>query len=59
MPKTTFTITGEIADFGRVDNVYTTLKREGQKLLKNWTITVNVDFEEKQVPVTKAPSGKI
>ena len=48
MPKATFTITGDITDFGRVDNVYTSLKREGQKLLKNWNINVNVDFEEKE-----------
>ncbi len=58
MPKATFTITGEITDFGRVDNVYNTLKREGAKLLKNWTINVNVDYEEKQVPAAKAASAK-
>jgi len=48
MPKATFTITGEITDFGRVDNVYNSLKREGVKLLKNWTINVNVEYEEKE-----------
>ena len=53
MPKATFTITGDIADFGRVDNVYSALKREGSKLLRNWTMNVNVDFEETQASVEK------
>ena len=53
MPKATLTITGDIQDFGRVDNVYTSLKREGSKLLRNWTINVSVDFEETQASGVK------
>ena len=48
MPKATFTISGEIEEFDRLDNLYASLKREGAKLLKNWVITVNADYEEKQ-----------
>jgi len=48
MPKASFTIEGEIADFTRIDNLYRTLKREGEKLLKEWTIKFNVDYEERQ-----------
>ena len=48
MPKATFTITGEIEEFDRLDNLYRSLKREGSKLLKNWKITVAADYEEIQ-----------
>jgi hypothetical protein len=46
----TFTITGEIADFSRLDDVYKVLKREGAKLLKNWTLTVTAEYTESQTP---------
>lgn len=48
MPKATFTIEGQIGDFTRIDNLYTSLKREGQKLLKEWTIKLDVEYQEKQ-----------
>ncbi len=48
MPKATFMITGEIEKFDRVDNLYNSLKREGSKMLKDWTIQVNVEYSEKE-----------
>lgn len=48
MPKATFSISGEIKDFSRVDNIYRTMKREGEKLLDDWTINFDVTFEEKK-----------
>lgn len=47
MPQATFKITGEIDEFDRIDNVYRSLKREGEKLLKNWTLTVTAEYTEK------------
>lgn len=43
-----FVIEGEIEDFPRIDNLYRSLKREGARLLKNWTITVDAKYIEKQ-----------
>ena len=48
MPKAKFTITGDIAEFDRVDNAYKAIKREGSKLMRNWIMTVNVEYEEKE-----------
>jgi len=48
MPQATFTIIGEIEEFDRLDNLYRSLKREGSKLLKNWTITVKAEYQEEQ-----------
>lgn len=48
MPKATFKISGEITEFDRVDNLYRALKREGEKLLKDWTIEVTAEFQESQ-----------
>ena len=48
MPKASFTISGEIEDFTRVDNIYKTLKREGNKLFKDWVIDFDVKYQEKQ-----------
>lgn len=48
MPKAVFQISGEIEDFTRVDNIYRSLKREGDKLLKDWTISFNVEYVEKR-----------
>ncbi|MBA7544817.1 hypothetical protein ES705_37178 [subsurface metagenome] len=46
MPKATFTISGDIEEFDRVDNLYRSLKREGAKMLKNWKIEVNAEYTE-------------
>jgi len=48
MPRATFTIEGDIAEFDRIDNLYRSIKREGEKGLKNWTITVKADYVETQ-----------
>ncbi|KKM76709.1 hypothetical protein LCGC14_1377430 [marine sediment metagenome] len=48
MPQASFIIKGDIADFTRLDNLYKSLKREGEKLLTNWTIDVEVKYSEKQ-----------
>ena len=48
MPRAIFTIEGEITDFTRVDNLYRTLKREGEKLLNNWVINFDVKYTEKE-----------
>ncbi len=46
--RATFTIVGDIEEFGRIDNLYRALKREGSKMLKNWEITVEASYEEKE-----------
>lgn len=48
MTKATFTITGDIERFDRVDNLYRSIKREGSKMLKNWTIEVKAEYSEKE-----------
>lgn len=48
MVKTTFIIEGEIKDFPQIDNLYRALKREGAKLLKNYKITVDAKYEERE-----------
>lgn len=48
IPRATFTITGDVAEFERVDNLYRTMKREGGKMLKNWEINLTVDYSEKE-----------
>lgn len=48
MPQTTFIIRGAIEDFTRLDNLYRILKREGDKLLSDWTIDVEVKYSEKK-----------
>lgn len=48
MPQATFTIKGDIADFSRLDNLYTSLKREADKLLSGWEINVEVQYTEKK-----------
>jgi len=45
-PIAKFEISGEIDDFTRLDNLYRTMKREGEKLLKNYTIKVSAEYEE-------------
>ena len=46
MPKAVFKISGDVKDFSRVDNVYASLKREGEKLLDNWIIELEVSYTE-------------
>jgi len=46
VPKATFTVTGEITDFTRADNLYRTMKREIAKLLKNWSLDFKIDYQE-------------
>lgn len=48
-PEVKVVLTGKIVDFSRIDNVYTTLKREGLKLLKDWSIEIDVSFSEKEL----------
>ena len=49
-PLTTIKIVGNISDFNRIDNLYSALKRESGKLLSNWIITMDVNYQEKQKP---------
>jgi len=51
-PEVIVTLTGKISDFSRVDNVYTTLRREGAKLLKNWDLKIHVEFQESEKGTT-------
>lgn len=53
-PEVIVILTGKIADFARIDNVYTSLKREGAKLLKDWKIDIDVKFSE-----TEKPGGSV
>ena len=46
-------LTGTIEDFARIDNVYTSMKREGSKLLSNWKLEINVSFSESEKPETE------
>lgn len=48
MPLSTITISGDIEDFARIDNLYNSLKREGKKMLKNWKIDIDVKFTEQE-----------
>ncbi len=48
MPEASFTITGDIKDFTRLDNLYTSLRRETEKLLEGWEIKVQVTYALKQ-----------
>jgi len=48
MPRTKFVIEGDIKDFERIDNLYRTLRREGIKLLKNWVMTMESTYTEKE-----------
>jgi len=47
MPECTFIIRGAILDFTRIDNLYTGLRREADKLLKEWTIDAEIKYAEK------------
>lgn len=47
MVNCTFTLNGTIQDFSRIDNAYSTIKRAAATLLKDATISVTVEYEEK------------
>jgi len=53
MPRASFKITGEIDDFSRIDNLHSTMKREGTKLLKKWKIEVDVSYAETEKGVVQ------
>jgi len=48
MPDTTVIIRGTVEDFTRFDNLYKSLKRESEKLLKDWTFDIEVKYTEKE-----------
>ncbi len=48
MPETVIKISGNIADFTRLDNVYRSLKREAEKLLSGWKMDITVSYVETQ-----------
>ena len=48
MPLARFTVEGEIKEFTQIDNLYRTLRREGSKLLRDWKITFDVNYTEKE-----------
>jgi len=54
MPSCTFIMRGDITDFTRVDNLYSSLKREADKMLKEWSIDVEIKYSEKigEIPET-------
>jgi len=47
MPACTFIIRGDILDFTRLDNLYKSLIRETEKLLKDWSLDIEVKYTEK------------
>lgn len=53
MPAATFIMRGDITDFTRVDNLYTSLKREAEKMLKEWSIDVEIKYTEKMGDIPK------
>ena len=48
MAKAIINISGEVADFTRLDDLYKNIKREGAKLLKDWVLSISVEYIEKQ-----------
>lgn len=46
MPESVYIIRGTIVDFTRADNLYAALKREADKLLKDWSINVEIKYFE-------------
>jgi len=53
MPSCNIVIKGDITDFTRVDNLYTSLKREANKMLTGWTIDVEIKYTEKSGDIPK------
>lgn len=54
MPECIITVKGDIESFPRIDNLYAAVKRETEKMLKNWKLSVDVKFEvsegEEEIP---------
>jgi len=50
-PEVVVTLTGKIVDFTRLDNLYNVMKRETQKLLKDWEFSIKVEYGEKEKEV--------
>jgi len=48
VPEAKITISGNIEDFTRLDNVYRSLKREAEKLLSGWKMDIAVSYVETQ-----------
>jgi hypothetical protein len=48
MPNCTFKIEGTVVDFSRVDDTFKAMRLQTLKMLKDWTISISVDYEEKQ-----------
>ena len=42
-------IVGSISDFARVDNVYSSLKRESGKLFSKWSMEINLQYSESEI----------
>jgi len=42
-----FIIQGEITDFGRIDNAFSSIRTQAKKLLKEWEIAVEVNYVER------------
>jgi len=53
MPESVYIIRGTVTDFTRVDNLYSSLKREADKMLKDWSISVEVKYSEKAGDIPK------
>ena len=47
-PTTVVKMSGKVKDFKQIDNLYTVVKREGSKLLEDWTLEITVDYKEEQ-----------
>ena len=48
MPQAVISVKGDIKDFAQVDNLYNSLKRETKKLLRGWSLEVDVKFVERE-----------
>ncbi len=48
MPGITVTLTGEIKEFDRIDNLFLALRREAKKMLTGWDIQVEAKYGEKE-----------
>ena len=43
-----FTITGKIIAFDRIDNALNSMRTQVEKLLKDWSIQIEVNYTEQQ-----------
>jgi len=44
----TFKVEGMITDFNRVDDAFKAIKAQAVKMLKDWKISVSIEYEESQ-----------